>query len=74
MIKDIVPKYYFLKQIRSKLKKVEIHDWETDMVVLYPSIYKAALTLVQNHEVISMYDGKVCCRYAIKVLIESECF
>ena len=32
--KDIDPKYYFLKQIRSNPKKVEIHDLETDKVVL----------------------------------------
>ena len=35
---DIYPKYYFLKQIRSNPKKGEIHDLETDKVVLYPSI------------------------------------
>ena len=32
--KDIDPKYYFLKQIRSNPKKVEIHDLGTDKVVL----------------------------------------
>ena len=75
MIKDIDPKYYFLKQIRSNPQKVEIHDLETDKVVLYPSIYKAALALDQNPVVISMYDGKVWrSRYAIKVLTQSECF
>ena len=67
--KDIDPKYYFLRKIGSNPKKVEIHDLETDKVVLYPSIYKAALALDQNTEVISMYDGKVWRnRYAIKVL------
>ena len=71
--KDIDPKYYFLKQIRSNLKKVETHDLETDKVVLYPSIYKAALVLDQNPGVIGMYNGKVWRnRYAIKVLTESE--
>ena len=45
---------------------------ETDKVVLYPSIYKAALAMDQNNGVISMYDGKVGSRYAIKVLTESE--
>ena len=75
MIKDIDPKSYFLKQIRNNPKKVEIHDLKTDKVVLYPSIYKAALALDQNPGVISMYDGKVWrSRYAIKVLTESECF
>ena len=32
--KDIDPKYYFLNMIRSNPKKVEIHDLETDKVVL----------------------------------------
>ena len=31
--KDIDPKYYFLMQIRSNPKKVEIHDLDTDKVV-----------------------------------------
>ena len=75
MIKDIDPKYYFLKQIRSNPKKVEIHDLETDKVVLYLSIYKAALALHQNPGVISMYDRKLGRSwYAITVLTESECF
>ena len=71
--KDIDPKYYFLKQIRSNPKKVEIHELETDKVVLYPSICKAALALDQNPGVIGMYNGKVWRkRYAINVLTESE--
>ena len=64
-----------LKQIRSNPKKVEIHDLETDKIVLYPSIYKAALALDQNLGVIGMYNGKVWRnRYAIKVLTECEYF
>ena len=46
--KDIDPKYNFLRQICRNPKKVEIHDLETDEVVLYPSIYKAALEFDQN--------------------------
>ena len=57
--KDIDPKYQFLKQIRSNPKKVKIPDLETDNVVLYPTIYKAALALNQNTGVIGMYNGKV---------------
>ena len=57
--KDIDRKCNFLRQIRSNPKKVEILDLETDKVVLYPSIYMAALSLDQNTAVISMYDGKV---------------
>ena len=52
MIKDIHPKYNFLRQIRKNPKKVEIHDLETDKVVLYLSICKAALALDQNTGVI----------------------
>ena len=36
--KNIYPKYYFQRQIRINLKKVEIHDLETDKFILYPSI------------------------------------
>ena len=59
MIKDINPKYNFLRQIRKNPKKVEIHNLQTDKVVLYPSIYKATLALDQNPGVIGMYNGKV---------------
>ena len=63
--KDIDPKYIFLRQIRKTPKKVEIHDFETDKVVLNPSIYKAAFAMDQNTGVISVYDGKVwMSRYA----------
>ena len=73
--KAIAPKYNFLSQIRRNPKKVEIHDLETDKVVLYPSIYKAALALDQNTGVISIYDGKIWRnRYAIIVITESESF
>ena len=54
--KDRDPKFKFLRQIHSNPKKVEIHHPETDKVVLYSSIYKAALALDQNTGVISMYN------------------
>ena len=57
--KNIDPKYNFLRQVRSNPKKVEIHDLEAEKIVLYPSIYKAALALDQNPRVIDMYNGKV---------------
>ena len=61
--------------MRSNTNKVEIHDLETDKVVLYPSIYKDAMAQDQNPGVIGMYNGKVWrTRYAIKVLPESESF
>ena len=71
-MKDIDPKYYSLRQIRSNPKMMEIHALETDKVVLYSSIYKAALALDLNTGVITMYDAKVRRnRYAMKVLTES---
>ena len=73
--KDIDPEYYFLKHICSNPKKVEIHYLESDKVILYPSIYKAALPLDQTPGVIGMYNGIVWRnRYAIKILTESEYF
>ena len=72
MIKDIDPKYNFLRQIRQNPKKVEINYLETDKVDLYPTIYKAALALDQNTGVIGMYNGKVWRNmYAINVLTQS---
>ena len=69
---NIDPKYYVLRQIRSKPNKDEINDLKTDKVVLYPCIYNAALALDKNTGEISMYDGKVWrSRYAINVLTES---
>ena len=72
-INNIDPKYIFLTEIRKMPKKVEIHGLQTDKVVLYPSIQKAALAMDQNTGVISMYYGKVWrSRYAIKVLTEAN--
>ena len=73
LIKDIDPKYNFLRQILSNPMKVQIHDLETDKVVFYSSIYKDALALDQNSGVSGMYNGKVWGNsYAIKVLTESD--
>ena len=71
--KDIDPKYNILRQIQSNPKTVEIHDLETDKIVLHPSTYKAAFALEQNPGVIGMYNGKVWRkRYVIKMLTESQ--
>ena len=71
MVREIDPKYSFLRQIRKNPKKVETHDLETDKIVLYPSVYKDAWALDQNTGVIGMYNGKVWRnRYAINVLTE----
>ena len=68
-------KYNFLKHIRNSPKKVEIQDMETGEIIIYSSMDKAAKTSNQQSRLISTYDGKVWRnRYAIKVLIESECF
>ena len=71
--KEINPKYNFLKHIRNSPKKVEIRDMETDEIIVYSSMYKAAKTFNQQSRLISAYDGKVWRnRYAIKVLSESN--
>ena len=58
IIKDIDPKYNFLRQIRKNPKKVEIPDLVTDKVLFHASIYKAAWASDQNPGVIGMYNGK----------------
>ena len=46
---------------------------ETDKIIVYSSMYKAAKTFSQQSRLISAYDGKVWRnRYAIKVLTESD--
>ena len=73
--KEINPKYNFLKHIRDSPKKVDIQDMETDEIIIYSFMYKAANRFNQQSRLISTYDGKVWRnRYAIKVLSESECF
>ena len=71
--KERNPKYNFLQYIRNSLKKVEIRDIETDEIIVYSSIYKAAKTFNQQSRLISTYDEKVYRnKYAIKVLTESD--
>ena len=53
------PKYTFLKLIRNSPKKVEIRDIETDEIIVYSSMYKAAKTFNQQSRLIYAYDGKV---------------
>ena len=66
-------KYNFLKHIRNSPLKGEIGDIETDKIIVYSYMYKAAKTFNQQSRLISAYDGKVCRkRYAIKVLTESD--
>ena len=66
-------KYNFLKHIRNSPTKVEIRDIETDEIIVYSSMYKAAKTFRQQSRLISAYDRKVCRnRYAIEVLTESD--
>ena len=50
-----------------------MRDIETDEIIAYSSMYKAAKTFNQQSILISAYDGKVWRnRYAIKVLTESN--
>ena len=69
------PQYNFLKHIRNSRNKFEIQDMETGEIIIYSSMYKAAMRFNQQSILISTYDGKLWRnRYAIKVLTESECF
>ena len=71
--KEINPKYNFLNHIRNSPKKVEIRDIETDKIIVYSSMYKAAKTFNQQSRLISAYDRKMRRnRYAIKILNESD--
>ena len=66
-------KYNFLKHIRNNPKKVEIRDIDTNEIIVYSSMYKAAKTFNQQSRLISAHDGKVWKnRYAIKVLTECD--
>ena len=50
-----------------------MRDIETDEIILYSSMYKAAKTFSQQSRLISAHDGKVWKnRYAIKVLTYSD--
>ena len=56
--KEINPKYNFLKRERNSSKKVEIRDIETNEIIVYSSMDKAAKTFNQQSRLISAYDGK----------------
>ena len=46
--KELNPKYNFLKHIRNSSKKDEIRDIETDEIIVYSSMYKAANPLINS--------------------------
>ena len=50
--KEINPKCNFLKHIRNSPKRVEIRDIETDEIIVYSSMYKAAKTFNQQSRLI----------------------
>ena len=50
--KERNPKYNFLKHIRNSPKKVEIRDIETDEIILYSSMNKAAMSFNQKSRII----------------------
>ena len=56
--KEINPKYNFLKFLRKSPKKVEIRDMETDEIIVYSAMYKAAKRFNQQSRLISTCDGK----------------
>ena len=71
--KEINHKYNFLKHIRSSQRRLRsIRDIETDEIIVYSFMYKAAKTFIPQSRLISAYDGKVCRNsYAVNVLTES---
>ena len=72
-MKEMNPKYNFLKHIHNSLKKVEIRDIETGEIIVYSCMYKAAKRFSQQLSIISASDEKVWRnRYTIKVLTESN--
>ena len=50
--KEINHKYNFLKHVRNSPKKVEIRDLETNEIIVYSSMYKAAKTFNQQPRLI----------------------
>ena len=58
-MKEINPKYNFLKHIRNSPKKVKIQDMQTGEIVVYSSMYKAAKIFNQQSRLIYAYNGKV---------------
>ena len=58
-MKEINPKYNFLKHIHNSLKKVEIQDMETGEIIVYASMYTAAKRFNQQSRLIYAYGGKV---------------
>ena len=64
---EINPKHNFQKKIRNSPEKVVIRDMETDEIIVYSFMYKAAMTFNQQSRLISAYDGKIWKNiYAIK--------
>ena len=67
------PRYNYQKHKGNSPKNVEIRDIETDQIIAYSSVYKAAKTLYQQWRLMPEYGGKVRRnRYAIKVLAQSD--
>ena len=48
--KERNPKYHFLNHIRNSPKKIEIRDLETDEIIVYSSMYKAAKTYINSQD------------------------
>ena len=62
--KEINPKYNFLKHIRNSPQKVDIRDIETNEIIVYSSMYKAAKTFSQQSRSIYQFV-KINCTYLL---------
>ena len=69
--RQALPKYEYLKTNRNNPISVEILDKETNEAVVYPSLYKASMTLKTSMNTLKAYNGKVWRdRYEIKILTQ----
>ena len=67
--RQVLPKYEYLKTIRNNPISVKILDKDTNEADIYPSLYKASMTLKTSMNTLKAYNGKVWRkRYEIRVL------
>ena len=67
--RPVSPKYDYLKTIRNNPIRVEILDKDTNEAVIYPSLYKASMTLQTSMATLKAYNGKIWRdRYEINIV------
>jgi hypothetical protein len=59
VVREIDPKYEFIRSIRNNPKSVEIRNLETGEITKYPSIYKASRATDRSTKFITSNNGKV---------------